>query len=929
MRNNKVIFFWCWLFAASAILAGTDIKQVIATTDTRDYALTVASTHGAPVPSIGTRLYVWGATAVTCSVPAAVIEQGINWLNTGWTGTGSVPATGTTNATGGLVLTNVSSSITWNWDTSLVITNVMAAQRPGTKLMDITYDLISDVTNAVPITLTIKNGTTNIVSTNSTGHVGISVPPGTGRSVVWDMGSIWNTNSAVLSYAVMHTTVTNIMATTSAQSDSRNYTLTVNSALGAPAPSIGTNLYVWASTVTCSVENAVNERTNSTCSGWTGTGSIPVAGELNSTGPIVLTNLTSSITWNWPVIEIADLWVETVMAAQRPGTKLVDIAYDLQSTTLGNADVSLSVFSETNAVNIATVSGDVGSEVAVGTGKTIVWNAGSDWNGNLDSLTIRIAGQDVQGAGFSTPAGRVRIPAGQNTGTDPDSGVYSLTASNTFFMGESEVVKAEWDAVYDWAITNDYTLANTGSGTASNHPVHTVNWYDAATWCNARSEMEGFTPCYNTNDWSCDFSANGYRLPTAEEWQYAARGGLSGKRFPWGDTITHSNANYYSSASYAYDVSTTRGFHPVYGANTAPEGTGTTNGYGLYAMAGNVMEWCQDVSGASRAMCGGSWDQYAGEARCAHKSWAAPTAADYNIGFRTVQRASSAASAETGSAVPVDTRDYRLFVSSAHGAPVPSIGTNLYAWSSTVTCSVNGSVVSGLTNWTSAGWSGSGSVPPEGGTTNTGGITLTDLVSSIVWNWNTNYWIETVTSGEGQVTGGNRWVEKGSNVALSANPDSGWLFMGWSGDASGDYTATNIIVPMVRPVSVIATFSDDADGDGLLNTTEATLGTNPRNRDSDDDGMDDPNELVAGTSPTNSASVLAVALSTGSSANELSWYGVSGRYYRLEYTDALGGEWLPKGTVISGENAAVLRLDIGAGAKRFYRIRVSDNPSGL
>jgi formylglycine-generating enzyme required for sulfatase activity len=74
-------------------------------------------------------------------------------------------------------------------------------------------------------------------------------------------------------------------------------------------------------------------------------------------------------------------------------------------------------------------------------------------------------------------------------------------------------------------------------------------------WCNARSEKENLTPCYRVagavykttqnNAVVCDWSASGYRVPSEAEWEKAARGGLSGKRFPWGDTINHSYANYY------------------------------------------------------------------------------------------------------------------------------------------------------------------------------------------------------------------------------------------------------------------------------------------------------------------------------------------------------------------------------------------------
>jgi formylglycine-generating enzyme required for sulfatase activity len=185
-------------------------------------------------------------------------------------------------------------------------------------------------------------------------------------------------------------------------------------------------------------------------------------------------------------------------------------------------------------------------------------------------------------------------------GWSPERPVHVVQVSG-FYMDKFEVTKAFWDEVYAWATSHNYSFNNTGSGKAANHPVHTVNWYDAVKWCNARSEKEGRVPAYYTNAartvvyraGRTDLQSTwvkwdaGYRLPTEAESEKASRGGASGHRFPWSDvdTITHSQANYYSDASdSAYDISPTRGFHPTYAVNgypyTSPVGSFAPNGLG-------------------------------------------------------------------------------------------------------------------------------------------------------------------------------------------------------------------------------------------------------------------------------------------------------------------------------------------------------------
>ncbi len=264
----------------------------------------------------------------------------------------------------------------------------------------------------------------------------------------------------------------------------------------------------------------------------------------------------------------------------------------------------------------------------------------------------------VTNAGISVPEGMVLIPGGTNAGTDPDFGAYSLTV-DPFYMDRYEVTKALWDAVYTWAVSNEYGFINVGSGKAAGHPVHYVNWQDCVKWCNARSQKEGRAPVYYVDAAMTQVyktgqvlepyvkaSANGYRLPTDTQWHYAARGGVANRRFPWGDsdTIQHIRANYYSSSSYSYDTSPTRGYHPTYNDGTTPytnpSGSFAPNGYGLYDMAGNVWEWCYDwypgSEGSNRVVRGGGWGNNADSSRVAYRGSGASHGAYLVFGFRTV-----------------------------------------------------------------------------------------------------------------------------------------------------------------------------------------------------------------------------------------------------------------------------------------------------
>jgi len=177
------------------------------------------------------------------------------------------------------------------------------------------------------------------------------------------------------------------------------------------------------------------------------------------------------------------------------------------------------------------------------------------------------------------------------------------------------------------------------------NPVDTVRWSDAVKYCNARSLLEGLQPCYDLETWKCDFKANGYRLATEAEWEYACRADTKAS-YPFGDKSN-------KLKNYAW-------FKGNAGGRPRPVGKKLPNPWGLYDMLGNVLEWCNDFyavdyyqaspeknprgpeEGDTKVVRGGSWDSSADNCRSSFRYNEAPGYSDicfgYDIyGFRCVR----------------------------------------------------------------------------------------------------------------------------------------------------------------------------------------------------------------------------------------------------------------------------------------------------
>jgi len=250
----------------------------------------------------------------------------------------------------------------------------------------------------------------------------------------------------------------------------------------------------------------------------------------------------------------------------------------------------------------------------------------------------------------------IKIPGGwfemgSRTGSPDESPVHKVWVS-PFWMDRYEVAQEQF---------KKFQLSDPSHFKNPKNPLEQMNWTDAAIYCNQRSRAESLEICYDEETWDCNFQANGYRLPTEAEWEYACRAGTSTDYMFGNDRRKLKEYAWFAENSFG---------------STHPVGQKKPNPWGLFDMYGNVAEWCNDfysenyyqkspkedpkgpARGNEKVLRGGAWNSTAQSCRSSYRasdiSIDDTCLASDAIGFRCVRRASYNSSAEQQRLAPKD-----------------------------------------------------------------------------------------------------------------------------------------------------------------------------------------------------------------------------------------------------------------------------------
>ena len=318
--------------------------------------------------------------------------------------------------------------------------------------------------------------------------------------------------------------------------------------------------------------------------------------------------------------------ISNVRAVLEPSCGYYIITYDLSGKSGEEYLISLTPYSGSREIAKPAYANGQGIAAPVAAGKDLqlFWHpvlegvGSGNWQFRLKAVNKPKNMVLVEGGTFQM---------GSNDGDSDEKPVHEVTVSS-FYIGKYEVIQKEWREVMG---------TNPSYFKGDNLPVEQISWFQAVEYCNKLSIKEGLTPFYSGsgNNITCNWSANGYRLPTEAEWEYAARGGNKSKGYKYSGSNDVGSVAWYDS-------------NP--GSKTQAVGTKQANEIGIHDMSGNVWEWCWDwyddyasasqnnprgaTNGSSKVLRGGGWNSLGNYCRVSNRYGNNPGGSNSSVGFR-------------------------------------------------------------------------------------------------------------------------------------------------------------------------------------------------------------------------------------------------------------------------------------------------------
>ena len=358
---------------------------------------------------------------------------------------------------------------------------------------------------------------------------------------------------------------------------------------------------------------------------------------------VLLENVTMLLFWAFAGCQVA-------LMCRKKGDSLIPVTLILAAVVIG---LVLNM--------IWPGSNDIGFDPNWGSAVESPWQESETDPTVLPEFTVEPE-QEITSESVSIDDGFIRIegatfqigsPEDENWRID-DETQHEVTLA-AFYIDPFETTQAEWETVMG---------SNPSTFIGEKLPVENLSWLDAVQYANARSEAVGLTPVYTIDGDSVTWNraANGYRLPTEAEWEYACRAGTA-TPFNLERSLDADDANFYGHYPYEieenyFDDSVLEARPGQYRGETVEVGGFTPNAWGLYDMHGNVNEWCWDwygpydigntdnptgaETGTRHVYRGGGWNDFGKNMRSAYRAAGQADMKSYNLGVRLVRNASQA-----------------------------------------------------------------------------------------------------------------------------------------------------------------------------------------------------------------------------------------------------------------------------------------------